>query len=677
MHGAQEFLTALTLVLGVAAVTTVVFQRLRQPVVLGYILAGLIIGPHVPTPVVANPEIVHTLSELGVIMLMFGLGLEFTIAKLVRAAPTAGTTGVLQASAMVWFGYVTGRALGWTSLESIFTGALIAISSTTIIAKAFDEQGIQGRLRELVVAILIVEDLIAVLLMAVLTAVATGSGLSAAALVVTVGRLVGFLLTLVAVGLLIVPRVMRAILRLGRAETTIVATIGVCFGCSLLAHAVGYSVALGAFVGGMLVAESGETPKIEPLVQPVRDIFAAVFFVSVGMMIDPATLVEHWVAIVVLVLVVIVGKLVTVTFGAFMTGMGTRTSISAGMSLAQIGEFSFIIAGLGLTLGVVGNHLYVVAVAVSAITTLTTPWLIRAAGPFGELVDRKLPKPLQTFVTFYESWIDRIRSSRRERRSELRRLIRVLVIDTTVVIVIVIGVSLGMGDLSGVVRAHLDVAPATARLVVVAAGGTVALPFCLGILSTTRRFARALAETVVPLPAAGGIDLGRAPRRVIVASVQLAGVLIVGVPLVALTQPFLPSYTAAAVLGVATLVLAILFWRTAINLEGHVRAVTNVIIEALATQTASPAESHDLLPGIEAPDRIVVEAGSPAAGRSLAELALRASTGATVLAIVRDGQGIPSPDAHEPLRVGDVLALTGTDDAIAAAAALFARPTTS
>ncbi|MGH7644982.1 MAG: cation:proton antiporter, partial [Gemmatimonadales bacterium] len=227
MHDAHEFLRALTIVLGVAAVTTVVCQRLRQPVVLGYIIAGLIVGPHVPIPLVADVEIVRILSELGVILLMFSLGLEFSIRKLVQVGPTAGVTAVLQSSIMIWLGFLVGRLFGWTTLESLFTGAVIAISSTTIIAKAFDEQRIAGTLREVVVGVLIVEDLIGILLIALLTAVASGSGLAAGPLVVTTGRLALFLIGLVGLGLLLVPRTMRLVARLNRRETTLVASIGI------------------------------------------------------------------------------------------------------------------------------------------------------------------------------------------------------------------------------------------------------------------------------------------------------------------------------------------------------------------------------------------------------------------------------------------------------------------
>jgi CPA2 family monovalent cation:H+ antiporter-2 len=448
----HAFLLALTIVLCVAGVTTLVFQWLKQPVVLGYILAGLVIGPHVSIPIVADPDVVHTLSELGVILLMFGLGLEFTLGKLVKAAPTAGITAVLQCSVMMWLGFLVAQLLGWTMMESLFAGAVISISSTTIIAKAFDEQGIAGDLRQFVVAILILEDVIAVMLMAILTAVASGSGLSAHELVLTIGRLGGVLFGLVAIGLLVVPRLMRLVVRVGRAETVVVVAIGICFGISLLVQELGYSVALGAFVAGMLVAESGKTAQIEPLVQPVRDIFAAVFFVAVGMLIDPAQIAEHWVAVLAFTAIVVIGKVASVSFGAFMSGRSTKTSIAAGMSLAQIGEFSFIIAGLGLSLGVIGDHVYPVAVAVSAITTLLTPALIRRSTRFASFVDRKLPKPLQTFVALYGSWIAGLRSSKNVSRSMVRRFVRTLVLDVIVIAAVLIATSLSIDALIEILR---------------------------------------------------------------------------------------------------------------------------------------------------------------------------------------------------------------------------------
>jgi CPA2 family monovalent cation:H+ antiporter-2 len=675
MSSAHQFLIALTIVLCVAGVTTVVFQRLKQPVVLGYILAGLLIGPHLPAPIVADPDVVNTLSEAGVILLMFGLGLEFDLGKLFRAVPTAGITAVLQCSVMMWLGFLAAILLGWTRMEALFAGAVIAISSTTIIAKAFDEQGIRGELREFVVAILIIEDLVAVLLMAILTGVSSGKGLSAGELALTLGRLAGFLVGLVVIGLLVIPRLMRVIVKLGRPETIVVVSIGICFGISLLAAELGYSVALGAFVAGVLIAESGKVHQIEPHVQPVRDLFAAVFFVAVGMMIEPAVVVENWLAIVVFTALVVIGKVTSVSFGAFMTGKGPQLSISAGMSLAQIGEFSFIIAGLGLTLGVIGDQVYPVAVSVSAITTLLTPALIKRSTRLASFVDSSLPRPLQTFVALYGSWIEGLRSSRRESRSMMRRFVRKLALDVVVIASVLIATSLSFDYL---VRALGDVGleRTPARLIIVIAAGAIVLPFCVSVLRTTHRFALLLGEAAVPRRDAAAPDLGRQPRLVVESAVRFVGVLITGSALIAITQPFLPTYLAAAVLIVAMLVLAYSFYRTAAGLEGHVRAAAQAVIEVLSAQRASKdvehaadplAETRALFPGLGAPIRFEIKPGTPAVGRSLADLELRSSTGATVLAMVRGEQGFAAPDAHEPLQAGDVLALAGTDDAIDAA----------
>ncbi|MDY7226654.1 cation:proton antiporter [Hyalangium rubrum] len=682
MHGAHEFLKALTLVLCVAAVTTVLFQRLRQPVVLGYIIAGLIVGPYIAIPLFADMGVVQTLSEVGVILLMFSLGLEFSLRKLFSVGPTAGLTAVIQCSIMVWLGFVVGRAFGWTPIEGLFTGALIAISSTTIIAKAFDEQNIRGRLRELVVGVLIVEDLIAVLLMATLTAVSTGTGLSAGELALTTGRLVAFLVGLVVVGLLVIPRAVRAVIRLNRPETTLVASVGICFAVALLAQTFGYSVALGAFLAGSLVAESGEEKQVEHLVQPVRDMFAAIFFVSVGMLIDPALIAEHWVAIAVLTVVVVVGKVVSVSLGAFLTGNGTRTSVQAGMSLAQIGEFSFIIAGLGLSLKATGQFLYPVAVAVSAITTLTTPMLIRTAGPVANYVDRKLPKPLQTFVALYGTWLEGLReaSPRQTRGANVRRLVGLLLLDAALLVGLIIGTSLALESMALVIEEKTGMGRVWAERLVVAGAVLISLPFLAGVVQVARRLGTVLAEVALPPRPGGKVDLAAAPRRALLVTLQGVIVLLVAAPLIAITQPFVQGFTSALLVLLLLGVLAVAFWRSAMNLEGHVRAGAQVIVDALAAQSRAKepgSEEMDLeqvqgmLPGLGAPTPVRLEARSPAVGRTLAELNLRGLTGATVLAIHRGEEGISFPTAREALQEGDVLALAGTHEAVEAARSLL------
>jgi len=687
---AHSFLVALTIVLGVAAVTTVVFQWLRQPVVLGYVLAGFIVGPSVPIPISADREIIQTLSELGVILLMFSLGLEFSLSKLARLGPKAGLTALVQSTLMVWVGFVCGRAFGWTTLESLFAGAIIAISSTTIIAKAFDEQGVRGPLRELVVGVLIVEDLIAILLMATLTAIASGTGLSAGEMAATTGRLVAFLVALVTIGLLLVPRGVRAVQRLGRPETTLVASIGFCFGVSLLAHAFGYSVALGAFIAGSLVAESGEEKPIAHLIEPVRDVFAAIFFVSVGMLIDPGLIARNATEIAVLVGVVVAGKVVGVVIGAFLTGNGVRTSIQAGMSLAQIGEFSFIIAGLGLSLGATREFLYPIAVAVSAITTLTTPWLIRASSGVAAWVDRKLPHPLQTFATLYGCWVEELgsRPDAGRDRPLYRRLVRLLALDAALLVALAIGAALGADPMSAQAATLLHLDPRLARFAFAALALALALPLAAGVVRLARRLGLALAEGALPEAPSGQLDLAVAPRRALVVTLQLAFVGVTGLAVLAATQPFLDGALGATFLGILLVVLGFTFWRGATDLQGHVRAGAQVIVEALLLQArrgarveargarsgadALSALGH-LLPGLGEPTPVRVEAGSASIGRSLAELNVRGKTGATVLVIVRGKEGIPTPSAREVLQAGDVVALAGTREAIEAASALLAQ----
>ena len=686
MPDAHAFLTSLTVVLAVAAVTTVVFQRLRQPVVLGYIIAGLIVGPHVPIPLVADPNVVQTLSELGVILLMFSLGLEFSLRKLMAVGPTAGLTALLQSSLMVWLGFTIGRLFGWTTLESLFAGAVIAISSTTIIAKAFEEQGIRGKLRELVVAVLIVEDLIAVLLMAVLTAIASGSGLAAGPLAATIGRLAAFLVGLVGIGLLLVPRAIRGISRLNRRETTLVASIGICFTIALLAQAFGYSVALGAFLAGSLVGESGEEKQIERLVEPVRDVFGAVFFVSVGMLIDPALVARHWPAVVVLTAAVVIGKVVGVSLGAFLTGSGMRTSVQAGLSLAQIGEFSFIIAGLGLALHATGEFLYTVAVAVSALTTLLTPWMIRASEPIAAWVDRKLPRPLQTFAALYGSWLEELRARRPAARAltGLRRLLRLLVLDAALIAAVIMVTSASMRGVVAFARDRVGLPELVARTLAIAAAIALATPFCVGVVRISQKLGLTLARLALPTEKDRRVDFAAAPRRMLVVTFQLAGVLLVGLPLLALTQPFLPGPSGALVLALVMVMLGVAFWRSATNLQGHVRAGAEVVLEALAAQsrprsTATTTDTleqvHQLLPGLGALAAVRLDQGSVVIGRTLAQVNLRGLTGATVLAITRADGGVLVPTAGERLRVGDVLAVAGTHEAIEAAkSALVGAP---
>jgi len=680
----HTFLQNLAVVLCVAAVATVVFQRLRQPVVFGYLLAGLIVGPYLPVPLVADPQTVRALSELGVILLMFSLGLEFSIRKLVQVSQKAGAVALFECSVMVSVGYLVGQMLGFTRMESIFAGAITGISSTTIIVKAFQEQNVKGRVTELVFGILIIEDLIAIFLLTILTTVARSGTVSPGDLAMTAVRLVMFLAALIGFGILTVPRAIRAVQRLGKPETTLVASIGICFAAALLALSFGYSVALGAFIAGSLVAESGHELEIENLVRPVRDMFAAIFFVSVGMMIDPTALMVHWRAVLALTLAVILGKMLAVTIGAFLAGHGRRTAMKAGMSLAQIGEFSFIIASVGVAAGVIGVWMYPVAIAVSAITILTTPLLIKLSNRAAASIDHWLPEPIQTVAALYGSWIERVRSTPRPgtERSRSNRIIRIILLDAALITALVIGVDVEIDRLSVLVGDMTRMAPEQVRFVVVLVAGLITVPLIFGLITSARALGSNLARRAFADPQKGKVDLADAPRRALVILVQLAVVLAVGIPVVAITQPFLPPHQGAFVLATLTLVLLVALWRNAANLQGHARAGAQIIASALAHQMAStdgaPTETKILddvnavLPGLGEPVAIRVVPQSIAVGKSLAQLNLRGATGATVLAIKRGSEQIPTPLGREVIHAGDIVAVAGAHDALAIARALFA-----
>jgi CPA2 family monovalent cation:H+ antiporter-2 len=690
MYDAHEFLRTLAVVLCVAAVTTVVFQRLRQPVVFGYLFAGMIIGPHVPIPIVADVATVQTLAETGVILLLFSLGLEFSLRKLIRVGPRASIVAVVQAAVMIWVGYALARGFGWTKIESFYAGAIIAISSTTIIAKAFQEQRVTGKFTELVLGILIIEDLIAIFLLTILTALSAGAAVSAGSLAVTGLRLAMFLTGLIVVGLLLIPRAVRMVVRMNRPETTLIASMGICFAAALLAYSFGYSVALGAFIAGSLVAESGEEKTVAHLVEPVRDVFAAIFFVAVGMLIDPALVAQYWIPVAVFTVAVILGQVVIVTISAFLTGYSTRTSLQAGMSLAQIGEFSFIIASLGISTGATRDFLYPIAVAVSALTTLTTPWLIRAAAPTAAFVDSKLPRPIQTFVTLYGSWIERIRESRasRTQRPRVRRLLGLLLLDVVVFALVLIGGALETRRFSTLLSGWTGLSTDAARIVVIAGMTAIAVPLLIGFFRSARQLGNLLAHEALPA-VEKGVDFAAAPRRALVVTLQLAVVIVAVVFVVAVTKPFFPRIGSTLVVGVAVgvllLVLGITFWRTAADLYGHARAGAEVIVAALAQQMAAEkgggtgdrgARSLDtvrkVLPGLGDPVSLRIEPGSALDGQTLAGVNLRGLTGATVLAIVRGDQRVLMPSGHETLHEGDVLAVVGSHEAVENARSLIA-----
>ncbi len=658
----SRVLIELVIVLGTAALVTVVFQALRLPVVLGYVLAGLLIGPHVPVPLVANADLVHVLSELGVILLMFTIGLELKLSAIARVGVPAALTSLFEVGLVIALGTLVARLLGFSAGEALFVGACLGISSTMLVAKAFEELGWKGGFTEIVFAILVFEDLIAILLLAILAGVASGAGLDAPEIAIMIGKLAGFLALILVGGLVIVPRLIRWIAQRARTETLVISSLAVCFGMSALAAWSGYSVALGAFVAGVLIAESNHGHDVFELVKPFRDVFAMVFFVSVGMTIDPEQLMIEAPRIAALTAVVLIAKPIGVSIGVFLSGHGIRPAVRAGLSLAQIGELSFVIAG------VVPGHssLLAIAVGIGCATTVTSPILIRNSERISGWVAARLPRRIATFVSFYDSWIARLRARETTMWRRFRKSIVVLVIDTGVLIAIVIAAS----TLGARWLAEAGMKGWAADSVLVAVAAVLAAPFAISMVRRIAVIAHRLATEVIPIGAPN--DLGRAPRGALIVTFELAITLVIGVPVVAAIQPFVPA-SPLVVIAIAVVLIAVMR-RSLGDFEGHVRAGSELILEMLSTTTPNAlplAQVETILPGFGGLTSITIQSSSHAVGRSLAELDLRARSGASVLAIARASHGMASPSPTEPLQAGDVLALAGSDEAVAAARTLL------
>ncbi len=660
------------MVLCVAAITTILFQKIRQPVVVGYLIAGLIVGPYIP-PLLADPERIHTLSELGVILLMFALGLEFSVRKLIRLGPTSGFITALQVGIMVWIGYVCGRALGWTPLESIFTGAILSISSTTIVAKAYQETPVSDRLRELVFGVLLAEDLTAVVELAILTTLASGASVSASLMTVTIARLILFLVAFVGIGFLVVPPLVRFVVRMGRPETTLVAVVGLCFAFSIVAERAGYSVALGAFLAGSLVAESGEAAQIEHLVAPLRDIFGAVFFVSVGMMIDPMLIQQHWQALIVLTLAVIGGKIFGVTLASILSGAGTKISIEAGMSLSQIGEFSFIIAGAGLKIGATRDFLYTLAVAVSAITTFLTPYMIRGSIPVAEFVSARMPQRLKVLEALYDSWLERIRNAEEPARdaNSIAWPTAAIVSSAILIGAILIVNEFDPFDLTTTVASIEHLNYFNAGLYMDAFALLVCAVPAAAMYFASRRLAAALAaRAFAELPASGAPAM-----NALIELLQITILLVTAVPLLAIVQPFMEPLEGIGIIVITSVLLIVVVTRSARQIQGQIRNATQLIRLALqgGHAGADGARSYEV-PGIGMISPVPLAADSEGVGKSLADLGLHAGSGAVIVAIGRGDSEVVVPTGEEVLRPGDILELAGSSDAIAIARRMLEAP---
>jgi monovalent cation:H+ antiporter-2, CPA2 family len=433
----EPLITDLGLILMTAGIAVLIFRQLKQPLVLGYLIAGFLAGNHFDFfPSIKDIKSVEIWAEIGIIFLLFSLGLEFSFKKLMKVGGTASITAGVQIVTMCFVGYAVGQWLGWPTMDSIFLGAILSISSTTIILKSFEELGVKTqKFAGIVVGSLIVQDILAILIMVLLSTIAVSNQFSGSDLLMSVLKLVFFLVLWFLGGIFIIPTLLKKIKHLLTDEMLLILSLALCLTMVIIAANVGFSPALGAFIMGSIIAETTQAEHIEHLIKPVKNLFGAVFFVSVGMLIDPDALYEHAIPVIILSFVTIFGQSISSTFGALLSGQPLKDSIRTGMSLSQIGEFSFIIATLGVTLNATNSFLYPIVVAVSAVTVFTTPFMIKYSLPFSEYVAHNLPRKWTKRIERYSASSQAIKTV-----SLWQSVINAFLIQVIVLIVIIIAV---------------------------------------------------------------------------------------------------------------------------------------------------------------------------------------------------------------------------------------------
>ncbi|BBD80603.1 cation:proton antiporter [Aerosticca soli] len=601
------FIQDLAAVMLLAGLTTVLCQRLRQPVVLGYIIAGVLVGPYTfPVVFIHEDETIRTLAELGMVLLLFALGLEFSLKKMREVGGPALLAALCEIGLMLGLGYLLGRGFGWSPLDALFLGAMLSMSSTTIIMKALDDLHLKReRFAQLMFGILIIEDVLAVVLMTLLTGIAGTGGLAATAALAVIGRLALFMLVSLVAGLLVVPPVVDYIARVSRDDVLLVVVLGLCFGFCLLVTELGYSIALGAFMIGALVGESASVARIERIVAPVRDMFSAIFFVSIGMLIDPQHLVDYWQPILLITLAVVLGKILSSGFGAFVAGSDARTSLRVGMGLAQIGEFSFVIASLGLSLGVTGKQLYPIAVAVSAITTFLTPYLIRAADPLAQWFGRHLPVAITGPADAYTDWVGGIQLQGQS--AVVVRMVRRLCWHILVNVMLVAALFLVAAHLYRKGWFHWPML-AGHRVAERALAWSLAALLSLPMVVAVYRKAEALGLLLAELGISerfGGAQTRRM-RGMAARLVPLGAMGVLGLLVAALASIILPPRQVALLLVVLLALLVWLFWRLLVQMHARLQGALRDTLDRPALEDRPAGHQKPAERGRKLPDGSVV-----------------------------------------------------------------------
>ena len=585
MH-AISFIQDLAVIMLVAGVVTVLFHRLKQPVVLGYIVAGFIIGPHTPPfGLIHDEDTIKTLAELGVIFLMFCLGLEFSLRKLFKVGATAFIAAFLEIILMIWIGYEIGRWFDWNTMDSLFLGAILAISSTTIIVKALNDLKMKDqRFAQLIFGVLIVEDILGIGIIALLSSIAVSGTVSSGEVFSTVGKLSLFMIVALVIGILLVPRLLAYVARFDSNEMLLITVLGLCFGFCLLVVKLEYSMVLGAFLIGAIMAESRQLIKIERLIEPVRDMFSAIFFVAIGLMIDPQILLQYAWPIAVISVAVVLGKMLSCGMGAFIAGNDGRTSLRVGMGLSQIGEFSFIIAALGMTLQVTSDFLYPVAVAVSAITTLLTPYLIRGADPLSLKIAAVMPKRMSRVFGLYGEWLRSIQPH--GEGALLASMIRKIVLQVGVNLALVVAIFFTGSYFALRIGGYLEgwiSDPSWQKALIWGAALLLSLPFLIAAYRKLKALSMLLAEMSVK-PEMAGRHTQRV-RRVIAEVIPILSLLVIFLLLAALSASILPTNKLLVLIAVVAAAVAAVLWRWFIRVHTRMQVA---LLETLDNHKDTP-----------------------------------------------------------------------------------------
>lgn len=663
----QAFFQDLAVILVATGVVAAVFTRFGWPRVLGYILAGALLGKHTfGGSFVIAPDTIVVLGQIGVVFLMFALGLEFNIRKLKRVGHVIFPTAALDMAVMIWAGHFVGsKILGWGPVQSLFLGAAISDSATTLLAKTINEMGWGSRrFTKYIFGITITEDLLCIGVIAVLVGLAGSGAVDFAAMAVSMGGLLLFLIGVLVLGILVVPEVMNRVARLKDDEALLLTILAFCFLVSFIALQLDFSLALGAFLIGVVAAESDALKQIYEQCVPLRTVFSAIFFVTIGLLVDPMQMLTYWQAIVGLSVVVILFKTVNCTVGAFLTGLDFKNALQIGIGLAQIGEFAYLVALIAVTAGVAGKGLYPIAVGVSVLTTLLNPFLMRASDPIADWAVRRMPTRLREGLDTYGDWVQRFLHTRTsgETMRALRFNLSLVVLQFMLVAVFFVAAAM----LAKIDYTRLSpLLEANKRTWLWGLACLAAVPNAVILFFRARAFGAVIADTLV--------RGHTAQSRWVVSLRRGFGLLfIVGtlaaffVEVALLSGSIMPEQTwARAVMAMTLLVVGVLGWRRFKRLGSEsLQTLRNVLTQESRDRLADPPrkvlQSADQV-------RMMVAAASDACGRTLREIDLRARSGASVIGIKRNNvlQVNPAPD--ERLEADDVLLLLGDESQIAQA----------